>query len=217
MKPLRSLFARPLTSVLCLGAHADDLEIGCGGTVLRLLEQEPDLTVHWVVLSAEGARRDEAVGSAETMLAGAATREIQICGFEDRYFPAQAAQIKQIFDRLGRSISPDLVLTHYHEDLHQDHRVVAEMTRNTFRDHLILEYEIPKFDGDLGQPNVFVELSQPLCQTKVGHLVRAFPSQAEKHWFSEETFWALLRLRGIECRSASGYAEGFHGRKILLC
>jgi LmbE family N-acetylglucosaminyl deacetylase len=215
MKPLRELVGRPLGSVLCLGAHADDLEIGCGGTILRLLEREAGVKVHWVVLSAEGGRRDEAVGSAEALLAGAA-HDIQFCAFEDRYFPSQSREIKRVFDTLGRTLSPDLIFTHYREDLHQDHRVVCELTWNTFRDHHILEYEIPKYEGDLGHPNVFVELPRPVCQAKIQHLLRAFPSQAAKYWFSEETFWATLRLRGIECRSASGYAEAFHGRKILL-
>jgi LmbE family N-acetylglucosaminyl deacetylase len=216
MKPLRELLHGQLRTVLCLGAHADDLEIGCGGTLLRLLQSEPGITVHWVVFSAERDRRHEAIGSAEAMLACAASRDITICEFEDRYFPAQTMAIKQVFDGLGRSLSPDLIFTHYREDLHQDHRTLAELTWNTFRNHHILEYEIPKYEGDLGRPNVFVELSQPLCRAKIDHVLRAFPSQAGKYWFSDETFWAMLRLRGIECRSASGYAEAFHGRKLLL-
>ncbi len=215
MKPLRELFGRPLGSVLCLGAHADDLEIGCGGTILRLLERDAGVKVHWVVLSAEGGRRDEAIGSAETLLAGTA-HDIQLCAFEDRYFPTQSREIKRVFDSLGQSVSPDLIFTHHREDLHQDHRIVADLTWNTFRDHPILEYEIPKYDGDLGRPNLFVELPRPVCQAKIEHLLRAFPSQGAKYWFSEETFWATLRLRGVECRSASGYAEGFHARKLLL-
>jgi len=215
VKSLRELLGRPIGSVLCLGAHADDLEIGCGGTLLSLLALTPGLQVHWVVLSAESGRRDEAVRSAETLLAGA-TPDIRVCGFEDRYFPAQAAEIKRVFDELGRSVTPDLVFTHYREDLHQDHRLVAELTWNTFRDHPILEYEIPKYDGDLGRPNLFVQLARAVCQAKVEHLLRAFPTQATKYWYTEETFWAILRLRGVECRSASGYAEAFHARKILL-
>jgi LmbE family N-acetylglucosaminyl deacetylase len=215
MKSLRELLGRSFSSVLCLGAHADDLEIGCGGTILRLLADAAGVKVHWLVLSAESGRRDEAIASAETLLAGTA-HDIEVCGFEDRYFPAHGAEIKRVFDRLCRSVAPDIIFTHYREDMHQDHRIVAELTWNTFRDHPILEYEIPKYEGDLGHPNLFVELSRSMCQTKIEHLLGAFPSQAGKSWYSEETFRAMLRLRGIECRSASGYAEAFHARKILL-
>lgn len=215
MKPLPELFSRPPNSVLCLGAHSDDLEIGCGGTILRLLERFPGVKVHWVVLGTEGGRREEAQASAERLLAGAG-HDIRLCEFEDRYFPAQASEIKRVFDGLGRSVAPDLIFTHYRDDQHQDHRVVADLTWNTFRNHPILEYEIPKYEGDLGHPNLFVELPRPTCQAKIAHLLRAFPSQTAKYWFSEETFWATLRLRGIECRSASGYAEAFHARKIVL-
>ena len=215
MKSLQELSGRPLGSVLCLGAHADDLEIGCGGTLLSLVAQTPGLQVHWVVLSGEHGRRSEAVGSAETLLAGARA-DIQVCGFEDRYFPAHAAELKRVFDELGRSVTPDLVFTHCREDLHQDHRLVAELTWNTFRDHPILEYEIPKYDGDLSRPNLFVQLPRAVCEAKVAHLLRAFPTQATKYWYSDETFWAMLRLRGVECRSTTGYAEAFHARKMLL-
>jgi LmbE family N-acetylglucosaminyl deacetylase len=215
MKSLRELVGRPVGSVLCLGAHSDDIEIGCGGTLLTLLAQAPGVRVHWIVLSAESGRREEAIQSAQTLLGGAESK-IQVCDFEDRYFPAHAAAIKRVFDDLSGSVAPDLVFTHYREDLHQDHRLVAELTWNTFRDHPILEYEIPKYDGDLGRPNLFVELSRSVCESKVEHLLRAFPTQAGKPWYSAETFRALLRLRGIECRSASGYAEAFHARKLLL-
>lgn len=202
-------------AVLCLGAHSDDLEIGCGGTVLRLLQQYPGVRIRWVVLSAAEERRAEAKASAEALLAGAAA-EIEIAEFEDRCFPQQLPALKRYFDQLGRSLTPDLVLTHHRGDLHQDHRTVAELTWETFRNHLVLEYEIPKYDGDLGQPNAFVELPRELCVRKVEHLLRRFPSQTSKYWFTDETFWATLRLRGVECRAASGYAEGFHARKVLL-
>jgi LmbE family N-acetylglucosaminyl deacetylase len=202
-------------AVLCLGAHSDDLEIGCGGTVLRLLQQYPGVRIRWVVLSAAGERRAEAKASAEALLAGAAA-EIEIAEFEDRCFPQQLPALKRYFDQLGRSLTPDLVLTHHRGDLHQDHRTVAELTWETFRSHLILEYEIPKYDGDLGQPNAFVELPRELCVRKIEHLLRLFPSQTSKYWFTDETFWATLRLRGVECRAASGYAEAFHARKVLL-
>lgn len=202
-------------AVLCLGAHSDDLEIGCGGTVLRLLQQYPGVRIRWVVLSAAGKRRAEAKASAEALLAGAAA-EVEIAEFEDRCFPQQLPALKRYFDQLGRSLTPDLVLTHHRGDLHQDHRTVAELTWETFRNHLVLEYEIPKYDGDLGQPNAFVELPRELCVRKVEHLLRLFPSQTSKYWFTDETFWATLRLRGVECRAASGYAEAFHARKVLL-
>lgn len=202
-------------AVLCLGAHSDDLEIGCGGTVLRLLQQYPGVRIRWVVLSAAGERRAEAKASAEALLAGAAA-EIEIAEFDDRCFPQQLPALKRYFDQLGRSLTPDLVLTHHRGDLHQDHRTVAELTWETFRNHLVLEYEIPKYDGDLGQPNAFVELPRELCVRKIEHLLRLFPSQTSKYWFTDETFWATLRLRGVECRAASGYAEAFHARKVLL-
>jgi len=202
-------------AVLCIGAHSDDLEIGCGGTVLRLLLEYPMARIHWVVLSAAGDRRAEATASAEALLAGSEAC-IEVAEFEDRFFPQQQAELKRYFDRLGRSLAPDLILTHHRADLHQDHRTVAELSWETFRNHLILEYEIPKYDGDLGQPNAFVELPRELCVRKVDHLLRMFPSQTSKYWFTDGTFWATLRLRGVECRSGSGYAEAFHVRKLLL-
>jgi len=202
-------------AVLCLGAHSDDLEIGCGGTVLRLLQDYPKARIHWVVLSAVGDRRGEATASAEALLAGFEAC-IEIAEFEDRFFPQQQAELKRFFDQLGRTLSPDLIVTHRRADLHQDHRTIAELTWETFRDHLVLEYEIPKYDGDLGQPNAFVELPREVCTRKVDHLLRMFPSQTSKYWFTKETFWAMLRLRGVECRAGSGYAEAFHARKLLL-
>lgn len=183
--------------------------------MLRLLQEHPAARVHWVVLSAAGERRAEAAASAEALLAGVDAR-VEIAEFEDRCFPQQLTELKGFFDRLGRSLTPDLVLTHHHGDLHQDHRTVAELTWQTFRNHLILEYEIPKYDGDLGQPNAFVELPRELCVRKVEHLLRVFPSQTSKYWFTDETLWATLRLRGVECRAGSGYAEAFHARKLLL-
>jgi LmbE family N-acetylglucosaminyl deacetylase len=183
--------------------------------VLRLLQQYPGVRIRWVVLSAVGERRAEAKASAEALLAGAAA-EIEIAEFEDRCFPQQLPALKRYFDQLGHSLAPDLVLTHHRGDLHQDHRTVAELTWETFRNHLVLEYEIPKYDGDLGQPNAFIELPRELCVRKIEHLLRLFPSQTSKYWFTDETFWATLRLRGVECRAASGYAEAFHARKVLL-
>lgn len=209
--------ARPAVShVLCLGAHADDIEIGCGGTILTLLEAEPSLAVTWVVFSAEGPRNVEARQSAESFLAGAAKRQILVHHFRDGFFPHQGVQIKEAFEELKATVSPDLIFTHYRHDLHQDHRILAELTLNTFRDHLILEYEIPKYDGDLGTPNAFVPLDALLCRRKMDTILTSFKTQASKHWFTEELFRSLLRLRGMECNAPSGYAEAFHGRKIVV-
>jgi LmbE family N-acetylglucosaminyl deacetylase len=205
----------PVSHVLCLGAHADDIEIGCGGTLLTLLEAAPALSVTWVVFSAEGPRADEARRGAASFLAATSGRHVMIRAFRDGFFPYTGAQIKEAFEELKATISPDLVFTHYRHDLHQDHRLVAELTWNTFRDHLVLEYEVPKYDGDLGSPNLFVPLSHSLCRRKLDTILSTFKTQEGKHWFSEELFRALLRLRGMECRAPSGYAEAFHARKLV--
>lgn len=205
-----------LRSVLCVGAHSDDIEIGCGGTVLRLLQENPGLVVWWSVLSAPGDRSAEAEASAQTFLAGTGRADVRVKSHRESYFPYAAEEIKSYFDLLGSETNPDLVLTHWRGDAHQDHRVVGELTWNTFRSHLILEYEIPKWDGDLGRPNVFVPLSREVCVTKVDHLMTAFPSQQGKDWFSSDVFWALLRIRGMEARSPSGYAEAFHCSKLVF-
>ena len=202
-------------SVLCIGAHADDIEIGCGGTLLKLLGASPGRSVTWVVMSAPGARGAEARRSAGAFLAGARRRKVVVKRFRESFFPYQGARIKAYFETLRRSVEPDLVLTHYRGDLHQDHRLLAELTWNTFRNHLILEYEIPKYDGDLGAPNVFVQLDEQTCRRKAQWLCKHFQTQANKHWFSADTFLSLMRLRGIECASPSGYAEAFYGRKMV--
>jgi LmbE family N-acetylglucosaminyl deacetylase len=206
-----------LRTILCLGAHADDIEIGCGGTLLTLLAACPSLHLHWVVLSADERRATEARQSALRFLgAAAAQARIQVEGFRDTFFPYQGAEIKEFFQTLSAHVEPDLIFTHRREDLHQDHRLVAELTWNTFRRHLVLEYEIPKYDGDLGQPNVFLPLAENVARTKVEHLLQAFPSQRAKPWFVAETFWSLLRLRGLEAGSPHPFAEAFHGRKLTL-
>jgi LmbE family N-acetylglucosaminyl deacetylase len=207
--------SRVVTSILCLGAHSDDIEIGCGGTVLKLVAANPDLTIHWVVLSTHGDRADEARTSAERFLTGAPNHDVEIASFRERYFP-HLPELKEFFDDLGARVQPDIVFAHHLDDAHQDHRVVAELTWNTFRDHLILEYEIPKYDGDLGRPNVFVRLDEAVARRKTQAVLEGFPSQAGRYWFTEETFLALLRLRGVEARSPGGYAEGFHARKLVL-
>lgn len=204
-----------VSTVLCLGAHSDDIEIGCGGTVLKLVAANPDLSVHWVVLSAEGVRADEARASAERFLQGVKKRVVEVQTFRERYFP-HLAELKEFFDGLGTRVTPDLVLTHHEQDAHQDHRVVADLTWNTFRDQLILEYEIPKYDGDLGRPTVFVGLDEATAQRKTQAIVEGFPSQTERYWFTKDTFLALLRLRGVEARAPGGYAEAFHARKLIL-
>ena len=209
----------PLTgirSVLCIGAHCDDIEIGCGGTLLRLLEANPSLQVYWLVFSSDDERAAEARAGAEAVLAASPGARVEIEAFRGRYFPYVATEIKERFDRLAGEVDPDLVFTHYGEDLHQDHRLLCELTYNTFRDHLILEYEIPKWDGDLGRPEVFVQVDRSHCDRKIEILLEAFPSQHDKHWFSEETFRGLMRIRGVESKSPSGYAEAFHCRKLVV-
>ena len=200
--------------VLCLGAHSDDIEIGCGGFLLDLIKRHR-VDVHWVVFSANDARQQEAIRSANLFLRGARRKRVLVEQFRDGFFPYES-QIKELFERLKVAVSPDLVLTHYRDDRHQDHRVVSDLTWNTFRDHWILEYEIPKYDGDLGSPNCFAPLTRSTCARKVKYLNAVFGTQRGKHWFASETFWGLMRLRGMECRAPGGYAEAFYGRKVVL-
>jgi LmbE family N-acetylglucosaminyl deacetylase len=207
---------RPPKRVLALGAHSDDIEIGCGGTILRLIEQYPALEWRWVVLSGAGERADEARASAASFLAGVEQQAVSVHGFRDGFLPQQWAEVKETFEEIKRGFQPDLVLTHYRNDLHQDHRLVSELTWNTFRDHLILEYEIPKYDGDLGVPGFFVHLDEALLERKVETLLRCFPSQHGRRWFTRELFFALPRIRGMESNAPSGYAEAFYCRKAIL-
>ena len=200
--------------VLALGAHCDDIEIGCGGTLLRLAEQHRRLHVDWVVFSSSPVREKEARASAERWLERAESKRILVKQFRNGYFPDEWAAIKDAFESLKDDPRPDLILTHHQQDLHQDHRTVSELTWNTFRDQLVLEYEIPKYDPDLGSPNFFVRLDDALAQRKARAIVAGFPSQADKHWFSEETFLALMRLRGVQC--AERYAEAFYARKLRV-
>jgi LmbE family N-acetylglucosaminyl deacetylase len=201
---------------LFLGAHSDDIELGCGGTILSLLEQGQELEVWWVVFAASPARRLEAERSAEMFLRGAVKKEIIVRDFKESFFPYIGSEIKACFEELKRTISPDVVFTHFRDDLHQDHRLISELTWNTFRDHLILEYEIIKYDGGLGSPNVFMHLSEEVCSKKIRYLLENFRSQRSHQWFTEDTFRAILRLRGVESNSPSKYAEGFYSRKIIL-
>jgi LmbE family N-acetylglucosaminyl deacetylase len=203
----------PLT-VLVVGAHSDDAEIGCGATILRLARSGLPLRVVWVVLSASGSRAVEATRSAEAFLAGVSS-DIRLGAFRDAFFPHDEG-VKEFFETLKHDVDPHLVFTHTRHDLHQDHRVVCELTWNTFRDHLILEYEIPKYDGDLGAPNVFVPVDEETARRKCSLLVEHFATQRDKDWFTEDVFLGLMRLRGVESRSPTGYAEAYYGRKVRL-
>lgn len=203
-------------TVLCLGAHSDDIEIGAGGTLLAWIAQGYQLDVLWFVLSGTRPRNEEAQKSARDFLRGAARSRVEVMQFKDGLFPAQCDDIKGWFEDLKKQTSPDLILTHRHDDAHQDHREVSRHTWNTFRDHLILEYEIPKWDGDLGRPNFYVALPSQILEHKTSLLMTHFGTQQSKHWYDEETFRGLARLRGMECRAPERYAEGFFARKILL-
>jgi LmbE family N-acetylglucosaminyl deacetylase len=205
-EPLKALF---------LGAHSDDIELGCGGTILSLLEHGQELEAWWVVFAASPARRLEAERSAEMFLRGAVKKEIVVRDFKESFFPYIGSEIKTSFEELKRIVNPDVVFTHFRDDLHQDHRLISELTWNTFRDHLILEYEIIKYDVGLGSPNLFVHLSEEVCAKKMKYLLENFQSQRSHQWFTEETFRAILRLRGIEANAPEKYAEAFYCRKIV--
>jgi LmbE family N-acetylglucosaminyl deacetylase len=202
--------------ILCLGAHCDDIEIGAGGTILKLLKHYKRASVYWVVFSSDDQRAEEAIVSANLFLSAVDSKNISINKFRNSFFPYEGADIKAFFDRLKQEFSPDVVLTHFRNDLHQDHRVISELTWNSYRDHFILEYEIPKYDGDLGTPNSFVHLDASTVHKKVSFILQSFRSQAEKQWFDEETFLAMLRLRGIESAAPGKYAEAFYCRKLVL-
>jgi LmbE family N-acetylglucosaminyl deacetylase len=207
--------AKGALKVLCIGCHSDDIEIGCGGTILRLAEQYPGCEFHWMVFSAIGVRQVEAQRAAE-LFAGSRLKAPVLKTFQDGFMPYVGADVKAVFERELKQLSPDLIFTHNSQDAHQDHRLIAELTWNTFRDHFILEYEIPKYDGDLGRPSVFVPLEVEVCRMKVRYLMEVFQSQHDKRWFQQETFLSLMRLRGMECNAGSGYAEAFYCRKIVL-
>jgi LmbE family N-acetylglucosaminyl deacetylase len=205
--------SRPIRRVLAIGCHADDIEIGCGGTILSLVRTVPDLHVTWVVLSALSRRADEARASASAFLEGAGSADVRLHDFRDGFLPYTGESVKHVFEGL-KPVEPDLVLTHTRSDLHQDHRLACELAWNTFRDHLILEFEIPKYDGDLGVHNVFVPLDEDVVDAKVRLLHESYGSQSEKHWFDDELFRSLMRLRGME--AATRYAEAFTCRKLPL-
>jgi LmbE family N-acetylglucosaminyl deacetylase len=199
--------------VLVIGCHADDIEIGCGGTLLWLMRRYPSLHVTWVVLAAQGIRAEEAKASAEAFLVDAGSSDVRVLAHRESFLPYEGPKVKESFEGL-KGTEPDLVFTHTRADLHQDHRLACELTWNTFRDHLILEYEIPKYDGDFGTPNLFVALDDSIVADKLRLLHAHFPSQAERHWFDDEVFRGLMRLRGME--SGSRYAEAFTCRKAVV-
>ncbi len=202
--------------VLCLGAHSDDIEIGCGGSILTLLERYDNVIVRWVVFSSNEVRAAEARVSADAFLARAREKQVVVKSYRDGFFPFLGAQIKDDFEAIKREFNPDLVLTHFRDDRHQDHRLISDLTWNTFRNHLVLEYEIPKYDGDLGCPNFFVPLEESVCSRKTRILIESFRSQGQKQWFDEQTFLAILRLRGMEANSQTRFAEAYYCRKAVL-
>jgi LmbE family N-acetylglucosaminyl deacetylase len=200
-------------TILCIGAHCDDIEIGCGGLLAQLAGATPAPAVHWFIPVAPAARLAESRECARRLLAAAGSFSLEAHDFPDGQLPYAGAQLKQLVQALAARLTPDLILTHWGEDAHQDHRCLSELTRQAFRDHLILEYEVPKYDGDLGRPNWFVPLTAALVERKVGALLDCYASQRARHWFNADTFRALLRLRGLECRAPAGFAEGYYLRK----
>jgi len=202
--------------ILCLGAHPDDLEIGCGGAILRLIEEVPEAQFYWVVFSGNEKRGKEAYEGARVFLKKVKSKKIDVQQFRESYFPFIGAHIKDYFEKLKKEFSPDIVFTHYTNDAHQDHRLVSNLTWNTFRDHFILEYEVPKYDGDLGNPNLYVHLNESDVRRKIKYICDIFGTQKEKQWFTEETFRSILRIRGVESNSPSKYAEAFYCRKIVF-
>lgn len=203
-------------SLLFLGAHSDDIEIGCGGTVLRILGEHPGSNVNWVVFSAKDGRAEEAEVSAGLLLNQAGNVNFLIKDFDDGFFPYIGADIKRFFEELKSTVAPDVIFTHYRNDLHQDHRLISELTWNTFRNHLILEYEVIKYDGDLGAPNFFISLTEEQCRRKVDSLMGVFPSQRQRKWFSKDTFLSIMRLRGLEANAPENFAEAFYCRKMVF-
>jgi LmbE family N-acetylglucosaminyl deacetylase len=216
MKTLKLTRPGDRLSVLCLGAHSDDIEIGAGGTILSWIASGVDLDVHWCVLSAVGERASEARASAEAFLAPVARKTIELAEFKDGFYPYRGEEVKAWMESLKGRVTPDVVLTHRRDDAHQDHREVCRLTWNSFRDQLILEYEVPKWDGDMGQPNLYVPLEASVLERKIDLLMTHFGTQRSKDWFDPDTFRGLARLRGMECRAPSGYAEAFVARKVSL-
>ena len=207
--------AAPL-QVLCLGAHSDDIEIGCGGTILQLLSGYSNLSVSWVVFSSGREREREARASAALFLKQARRKKVTVKNFRDGFFPYEGAKIKEFVETVKKGLDPDLIFTHYRDDRHQDHRTISDLTWNTFRRHLILEYEIPKYDGDMASPNCFVPLTPEICTRKIDYICKVFKTQRGKEWLTEDTFRAIMRLRGVECQAPDKHAEAFYCRKLTL-
>ena len=216
MSRLRLFFENKKPQILCLGAHSDDIEIGCGGTIIKLLNELPESSFYWVVFSGDAERAREAKQSANIFLEKVQSKTIEVKDYKESYFPYIGSNIKDFFETLKKRFSPDLIFTHYMNDAHQDHRLISDLTWNTFRNHLILEYEIPKYDGDLGTPNCYVHLDENIVRKKLESICRIFNSQKNKQWFTEDTFEAMLRIRGVESNSPTKYAEAFHCRKFIL-
>jgi LmbE family N-acetylglucosaminyl deacetylase len=200
------------STVLCIGAHCDDIEIGCGATLRRIARDNPACRIVWAIFAGNETREHESRAAAQALL-GEQRAQLQFMKFRESHFPSQFDAVKAAMESL-KGLQPSVVFTHYLHDRHQDHKLLAELTWNTFRNHLVLEYEIPKFEGDLGAPNVFFEASHEDTEHKINMLMSCFASQLSRSWFTPDTFRALLRIRGIECVAGSGYAEAFHGRKL---
>ena len=213
---ISTFFAKDELEILCLGAHCDDIEIGCGGTLLKLREGYRVKGLKWIVFASNEQRKREAEESAEIFLRGIENKEIIVLDYQDAFLHLSAREIKEYFESVKQSYQPDLVFTHYRDDRHQDHRLLSDLTWNTFRNHLILEYEIPKYDGDLGQPNCFCQLTETQADRKVEILLNCYHSQKEKHWFDKETFLSLMRVRGLESACPTRYVEAFYARKWVL-
>jgi len=204
-----------LKTIMCIGAHCDDIEIGCGGTLLRLMQENPDISVRWHIFSSDPVREQEVRQSARIFLDGC-RGDVTVKSFRNGFFPYIGGEIKEYFEEIKKTESPDLIFTHYRDDRHQDHRLLSDLTWNTFRDHLILEYEIPKYDGDIGTPNFFVQLDETHWSKKIAIILDCYKSQLQRHWFTADIFSSLMRLRGMECAASSGYAEAFYCRKITI-
>lgn len=216
MQSLQFNLGRRAPCFLFMGAHCDDIEIGCGGTVIELLRQYPGAKIHWLVFSTGAGREKEARRAAAGLLRDARNPQVTIKDFRGAYFPSEAPAIKDFLEVYRRTVEPDVIFTHCREELHQDHRILGELTWNTWRNHMILEYEIPKYDGGLGSPSVFVPLPRKTVRRKVDLLMKVFQTQLPKQWFTPATFEGLMRLRGIECNAPEGFAEAFYSRKLVL-
>jgi LmbE family N-acetylglucosaminyl deacetylase len=201
--------------LLCLGAHCDDIEIGAGGTLLKMFENYPISYVKWVVFASNEVRKQEAIASAKRYLEGVPKHDIVVLDYRDAFLSYSGHEIKEHFEAIKREFTPDLVFTHYRNDRHQDHRLLSDFAWNTFRSHCIWEYEIPKYDGDLGIPNTYVQLTEAQANKKIDIILESFASQEGKHWFDRETFQALMRIRGMESACLTKYAEAFHVRKAI--